>query len=305
MHLGLVADSSYKLSKLESLVEATDYEVGASIVSVQLSDSPLPQVDAWVVSLDMNADRSFVLLERLEDDSVPVIYDDADSLSGMALSERAKQFCRKIDACVNVRKGEAIANRQKAKKIWVLAASTGGPEAIIAFFKRIPDNLENVAFIYVQHNHGGRMTDNLLQVLARNTTWQVYNSDSAHRIDEGCVYVVSPEHQIDIDDMGNLVPILEPWEGPYSPSVDQVLAKVARRFGKESGAIIFSGMGDDGAKTCRLVTHSGGKVWVQAPMSCAVDSMPREAIAREVVSFIGTPELLAQEFIALHRSPVG
>ncbi len=299
LNLGLISDSSIKLDKLQKVVEGAGYSVESALLASNLA-AEIPEVNAWVVCLDMNQDSAIILLERLEDERVPVIYDDVENYSSLDHDERVNRFSRKIEACVKV-ESKPPSQRQRAKKVWVLAASTGGPEAVTAFLKLMPDSLSNIALIYVQHLDG-RMAGSLLQIIGRNTCWQVYDCSQPLRLDERSVYVVSPEYQIDIDDVGNLVPVKTPWSGPYSPSVDQILGKVARKFGKDSGAIIFSGMGDDGAKTSKLIALAGGKVWVQAPKSCAVDSMPREALAKDAVSFIGTPEILAQEFIAFHRN---
>ena len=299
LNLGLIADSSAKLDKLQKVVESAGYSVEAAIVLESLAVE-LPLVRAWVVCLDMHLDDSIALLERLEEEAVPVIFDDVENYSSLDHDERVNRFSRKIVACVNV-ESKPPSRRHRAKKVWVLGASTGGPEAVTAFLKLMPENLANIALIYVQHLDE-RMAESLVKIIGRNTCWQVFDCSRPQRLDERSVYVVSPEYQIDIDDIGNLVPVKAPWGGPYSPSVDLILAKVARKFGKDCGAIIFSGMGNDGAGTCKLISLVGGKVWVQAPKSCAVDSMPREAMARDAVSFIGTPEILAQEFIAFHRN---
>ena len=300
LKLGLIADSSIQLRKLESLVEYAGYAVGAALLSTNSSEQVMPEVDVWVVRVDMQSEKSIALMERLEDEPVPVIYDDAESYTSLDPSESAKRFSRKVNTS-NKLKPNSASSASRARRVWVLAASTGGPDAVVTFIKNLPADLEDVAFIYVQHIDE-RMSESLQKVIARNTQWEVFSCDQPQRLNAKSFYIVSPEHQVDLDDMGCLIPVAAPWEGPYSPSVDQVLAKVAKKFGKDSGAIIFSGMGDDGAKTCRLLALAGGKVWVQAPSSCAVDSMPQEAIATESVSFIGTPELLAREFVASQRN---
>ena len=320
LKLGLIADSTIQLQKLESIVSGAGYTVAASLVSSKVlkycheeasgsdcasstgsSQSLLPKVDVWVVRIDLSSDSSLSILEYLEDEPVPIIYDEAESYSGLSYDERIRRLSRKIEASAQM-SGSSQSAGSRAKRVWVLAASTGGPDAVTAFLKKIPEDLPDIAFIYVQHIDE-RMSENLQKVLSRNTKWQVLDCSQPRKINERSVYVVSPEHQLDIDDMASLIPVAEAWSGPYSPSVDQVVGKVARKYGKDSGLIVFSGMGDDGAKTCRLIAHAGGLVWVQSPHSCAVDSMPKEVMATESVSYIGTPELLAREFVNLYQTP--
>jgi two-component system chemotaxis response regulator CheB len=59
---------------------------------------------------------------------------------------------------------------------------------------------------------------------------------------------------------------------------------VAQELGKESAAIIMTGMGDDGKDGMGAVQHAGGVTLAQSLESCVVDSMPRSAIAAGYVS---------------------
>ena len=80
----------------------------------------------------------------------------------------------------------------------------------------------------------------------------------------------------------------------YSPSIDNVMNEVARRFGKKAGTIIFSGMGDDGKIGCEAIAENGGIVWAQDIASCVVSSMPDHARKTGKVSYSAKPEQLAK-----------
>ncbi|KAB7628134.1 chemotaxis protein CheB, partial [Alkalilimnicola sp. S0819] len=84
----------------------------------------------------------------------------------------------------------------------------------------------------------------------------------------------------------------------YAPSIDSVMEEVARRYGANGGAIIFSGMGDDGARGCQAVAGAGGLVWAQDSASCAIDSMPSCARNTGVVAHSAPPEALARDLAA-------
>ena len=115
-------------------------------------------------------------------------------------------------------------------------------------------------------------------------------------IAEKSIFIVSPQHQIELLDNGVIAGTNVPWKGDYSPSIDQVIAKVARVYRWCGGAIIFTGMGNDGAFGCNMLAHRGGKVWIQSPESCAIDSMPLSVKQKGCAGKIGTPEELAQQF---------
>lgn len=303
LKLGLLADSSVQLSDLKRIVMTAQYDIAAELLTRSENLTKIPDVDIWVVRIDGEEKESLAFLEYLDGLDVPVIFDDADSYSSLDLQERAKRFTAKIGASIN-RPAANLENLKRAKEVWVLAASAGGPEAVIKFINMLPNDLPGVAFIYVQHIDA-KMALSLRQSLSRHTTWPVLYTTQPHVIYEKCFYMVAPDQQLDLDRSGLLNPVSLPWSGPYSPSIDAVVTKVALCYRKDSGVIIFSGMRDDGAKACRMMKGSGGKVWVQTPESCTVDSMPVEALKTECVSYIGTPELLAKHFIATQKSRTG
>ncbi len=298
LKLGLLADSSIQLSNLKSIVTSAQYTIAAELLTRSENLNNLPDVDIWVVRTD--GEESDAFLEYLDSLEVPVIFDEADSYSSLNMEERARRFSKKIEASAQ-KPPESIENLQQAKEVWVLAASAGGPEAVIDFIHHIPDELSGIAFVYAQHIDS-KMAVSLRKTLSRHTTWPVLYSAQSHIIYEKCFYMIAPDNQIEFDRSGRLNPLNSPWCGPYSPSIDEVTAKVALRYGKYSGVIVFSGMGDDGAKACKLVKRTGGKVWAQSPESCAIDSMPSEAIKTQSVSYIGTPEMLAKHFVATQKS---
>lgn len=300
LKLGLLADSSIQLSNLKSIVTSSQYSVAAELLTRSENLDNIPNVDIWVARIDGEDKDSFAFLEYLDSLDVPVIFDEADSYSSLNVEERARRFSAKIEASVH-KPAENFDHLQRAKEVWVLAASAGGPEAVIQFIQKIPDDLAGIAFIYAQHIDA-KMALSLRKSLSRHTTWPVLYSVQSHKIYEKCFYMIAPDNQIELDRSGHLNPLSFPWSGPYIPSIDEVIAKVALRYGKDCGVIIFSGMGDDGAKACKMVKRTGGKVWAQSAESCAIDSMPTEAIKTQSVSYIGCPDMLAKHFIATQRS---
>ena len=96
---------------------------------------------------------------------------------------------------------------------------------------------------------------------------------------------------------GTLIEKDTPWPGPYGPSIDQVLLNVGDHFGARCSAIIFSGMGNDGAIAAPLLKAYGSRVWVQETTSCGNSSMPDSVAATGCSEFCGTPEQLARELV--------
>lgn len=292
--IGLMADTSIQLSNLRSIVTSANFLVGSELLTRQEDLRHLPAVDLWVVRVDMEDERSQAIIEQLDGLDIPVIYDEADSYSSLNIEERARRFSRKIESCGLVPQSHNT-GLVRAKYVWVLAASAGGPEAVVKFIEHVSDDINDVAFIYAQHMDD-HTSEALVRGLQRHCPWKVHYCTESNIIYEKSIHLVSPKHQIEIDDFGALNPSKLPWVGYYKPSVDQVVAKVWRKYGKYGGVIVFSGMGDDGAKNCRMIKNAGGQVWAQSPESCAIDSMPREVMKTNCVNYQGTPEQLAKHF---------
>jgi chemosensory pili system protein ChpB (putative protein-glutamate methylesterase) len=180
-------------------------------------------------------------------------------------------------------------------KVWVLAASTGGIDAVTRFLKLVPCR-ENVALVYVQHIVE-QQHPQLLKIVARNSNWRTRSVDYGSSLKGGWVTIPSPEERFDIDGEG-LMGVVDSggWQAPYRPNIDDVARQVATFYRHCSGLIVFTGMGGDGCKGAACVRDSGGQVWVQTPSSCAAIAMPEAVLGAGGVMFVGTVEELAEKF---------
>lgn len=109
------------------------------------------------------------------------------------------------------------------------------------------------------------------------------------------VIVAPVDERLLINPIGNLELIILEEQTNYTPSIDMVISDIARRFGNRSGAILFSGMGDDGRIGANEMLQLGGQVWVQSPESCVISSMPDNVRRYCDVQFTGNPEQLARQ----------
>lgn len=177
--------------------------------------------------------------------------------------------------------------------VWVLGASLGGPQAVRQFLAAIDADLP-VAFILAQHIGANHVTL-LAEQLNRVTKLSVVAGRTGHKLQHNEVVLTPADKQLNITADGFLSFQPAPPSAVYSPSIDNVMAEVAKHFGKNAGTIVFSGMGDDGAKGCEMMAKNGGIVWAQDIASCVVSSMPDHARKTGTVSFSAKPEDLAQQ----------
>ena len=180
----------------------------------------------------------------------------------------------------------------KTKKVWLLGASTGGLQAIRQFLSQIPPR-DDLAFVYAQHI-GVQQTGVLLKMIETHTGWPARVPSTGEFIKPGTVTVISPEFETRVSRQGWILRFASSWPGHYAPSIDQLANRLALLYRRDCGAIIFTGMGDDGARGCQSIKQYGGQVWVQEPTACTVPAMPEAVIQRCKTDFIGTVEELAK-----------
>lgn len=182
-----------------------------------------------------------------------------------------------------------------ALNVWVLAASLGGPLAVREFLTHIPADLP-VAFVLAQHI-GASHLDLLAEQLDRATPFKVMTAQEGLVLKHHEVVLVPVDQRmfVDLKSLVHLKPI--DVDCIYKPCIDVVMSDLAERYGKSLGAIVFSGMGNDGELGCYAVANHGGTIWAQDAETCVISSMPDNARKTGHVSYTGTPEELAQYLI--------
>jgi len=190
------------------------------------------------------------------------------------------------------KKNTLRSERNLASNVWVLGASLGGPEALKRFLKTLPDDIP-AGFIITQHL-GANFVVKLAEQLNRYTTLNVMPPKLGHVFLEHDVIIAPVEERLRINPIGNIE--LEPLtvKSNYTPSIDLVISDIANRYGNKAGAIIFSGMANDGMRGCTKLLEKGGQVWLQTSESCVISSMPENVKKVCEVQFTGNPEQLAR-----------
>jgi chemosensory pili system protein ChpB (putative protein-glutamate methylesterase) len=163
------------------------------------------------------------------------------------------------------------------------------------FLAAMPGDLP-MAFLLAQHIGPG-FDHRLAAQLDRVTGLRVRMAEDGDLPQPGEVLVVPTGGRMELDESGRISHTESPWSGPYNPTINDVMLAVSRRYGSDSGAILFSGMGSDGTMGAVAIQDAGGYVWAQDEDSCVISSIPDSARRAGVVSFSGTPGELAQRLL--------
>lgn len=304
LQLGILVDSAHKQQALTQLVSQSGHKVGCHLLlsaamtaKQQLPDQPL---DAWLVDVAEDYCDELQLLEQLfAQNRVPIILSDSSEFTPG--SDEHSAWLRRTGLRLQRLRGDInLQQANPASELWILAASTGGPAAVKRFLAQLPANL-GIAFLYVQHIDAQQAVT-LNRMMSNAGSYPAMVATHGVVLSANSMTLVTARDPVEILANGTLaLNYGQAWKGCYAPSIDQIAANAARIYRERCGLIIFTGMGDDGAASCRLIKQVGGKVWAQSPADCTSDSMPVSALATGCVNLSGTPEYLARALTQLKR----
>lgn len=263
--------------------------------------------DVLLVDLAGAGDEELDALDRVAGEwAEPMVFVDS-GCGDDRLGERVYAKLRAVVAAAGSDAGGASAAPPAAvpaadrggPAVWVLGASFGGPQMLKRLLGALPA-APSAALLIAQHIGEG-FTEVLARQLHRCGPVAVVCAVPGMALRPGRAYVMPVDRRLVLAADGRLAGGPSYPEGSVNlPCIDEVMAMCAARYGARCGAIVLSGMGDDGARGARAVAAAGGPVWVQDAASCAVASMPAAVRAAGIASREGTPEALAA---ALARSP--
>lgn len=248
--------------------------------------------DAWLFDAS-DAQVEDLLADIIEHCDAPfLISDEIAPQQPAAFAEWRRRMLAKLEELAATASGARVEPVSPPQAVWVLAASTGGPEAVSEFLAALAPNLP-LAFVYAQHIEP-RFDTILANALERHRHYRSVLSRGDQSLEQGQILVVPADRQLRFLPFHRVLETRKRWEGRYQPAIDQVVGNIARLYPQRAGVIVFSGTCDDGALGCRVMQACGGEIWVQTPASCVSPDMPNAALATGIVSKQGTPAQLAQ-----------
>jgi two-component system, chemotaxis family, protein-glutamate methylesterase/glutaminase len=170
--------------------------------------------------------------------------------------------------------------KAKPNKIIAIGISTGGPNALQYLLSQLPGDFP-AAIAVVQHMPEG-FTDMFARRLDECCAIEVKEAQSGDLLLAGRALICPGNRHMKVRrmPMGDIVVLSdEDRVNGHRPSVDVLFRSIAE-FGRDTIAVLMTGMGEDGADALGVVKSSGGMTIAQSEDSCVVYGMPKAAIER-------------------------
>ena len=324
--VGIVSDIVLQRHRLQAATAKVGLDVCFSGDPDRLLGYPeFPEAGLWLVTLEDEADHPVLFDHLLENTDAPVLFGlgsgaqtrwyrlfslgttVAEQAGGSVRSSGGTRFRSQPGSIGSKGSGQRATGepapldysppaRTRSLKMSGFWARPWEARRPLSPFSIIYHQDLPVGFVYAQHIDNN-FTDVLTRVLGRHAHYKLKRAEEGYCVRNGDVVLMPVDHEWRLDASGALTELNSPWPGPYGPSIDQVLLNVADHYGARCHAILFSGMGNDGAIAAPMLRAYGSRIWVQEHHSCGNSSMPDSVAETGCSTFSGTPKELARELV--------
>jgi two-component system chemotaxis response regulator CheB len=179
-------------------------------------------------------------------------------------------------------------------QVLVIASSTGGPPALVEFFKLMK---EPVGYpILVTQHMPPLFTASLAQTLGESCGKVSKEAVQGEPVVANRIYVAPGDFHMSIGgDKANPIIVLDQkaQRNYVRPCADFLFETAARIYGRNTLGIVFTGMGRDGADGAKAIKEVNGAVLIQNEETCAVFGMPAAVYEAGHFDLKGSPTDLA------------
>lgn len=160
----------------------------------------------------------------------------------------------------------------------VIGSSTGGTQALESILLALPADAPGIAIVQHMPEKFTAQYAKRLDTICAITVREAVDGD---RLRRGVVLIAPGGKHMQLRKTGGqyFVNVIDgPPVNRHKPSVDVLFKSTAECAGRDTLAIILTGMGDDGARGMKQLHDKGARTIAQDEASCVVFGMPKEAI---------------------------
>jgi len=225
----------------------------------------------------------------------------AEELKGKvrALARVPRDRVHPLDARLAEGRAPLSAPHARGAEVVVIGTSTGGPPALQAIIPKLPAGLSS-SILVVQHMPVG-FTRSLADRLASRSALPVREAQDGDSVAPGVVLIAPAGRHMKVQRRGSAARVWlddEPRSALHRPSVDVLMASVAKAYGARSLGVVLTGMGSDGVEGLRAIRQTGGRTFAESEESCVIYGMPKAAVEAGVVERSVPLSRMADEILA-------
>lgn len=159
------------------------------------------------------------------------------------------------------------------------ASSTGGPAALTKVLSGLAAQSSGSVLppIFITQHMLEEFTELLAEQLARHSGLDCREAEDGEKVAPGRIYLAPGDCHMVIGGAPD-APVISLLQTPpvhfCRPAADPMLESLAIAYGKNTLAVILTGMGTDGSTGCKKIKAAGGTILVQDAASSAVWGMP-------------------------------
>lgn len=185
----------------------------------------------------------------------------------------------------------------KNEQVILLAASTGGTEALTRIFENLPNTLPPICI--VQHMPKD-FTFNFANRLNAISDIEVSEVATSTWLEWGKAYIAPGDLHLRLRSMGDFVQAIcffdEKLHG-VRPAADILFKSAGDIFADRTISVVLTGMGNDGAAGMKYLKELGGITIAQNKATSTVFGMPKAAIEKEAAHFVLPLQDIPQKII--------
>ncbi|HUO36233.1 MAG TPA: chemotaxis-specific protein-glutamate methyltransferase CheB [Candidatus Acidoferrum sp.] len=158
----------------------------------------------------------------------------------------------------------------------VIAASTGGPAAVLRVVSSLPKDLAAAVFLVL--HMPATFTSQFALQLAEVSQLPVKEAEANELVQCGSIYLCPGSHHLRLSPTGKIQLDSGARIDGYRPCADVALETIAAYARPLTLGVVLTGMGNDAAKGAKAVKAVGGYVLAQDEATSMIFGMPAEAI---------------------------
>lgn len=214
----------------------------------------------------------------------------------------AKSVLKNVDSGIKKNIDNLVSFGVYPPKYLAIAASTGGPKAILTVLADMKTKLKNTAVFITIHMPPSHIVD-FAQNIEQITKTKCLVASDGTLITNGTIYIAPGDFHLVFKKEGTAVYCELSKEPPVHycrPAADPMLSSLAKTYGPSLVALVLTGMGKDGLEGAKEVAKNLGNVIVQDEATSVVWGMPgiiaKEGIASAILPLNKIGAFLSGEY---------